>query len=270
MKITLGADPEFFLQKTSGKIPEYVSAHNLVPGSKKKPFPLKNGAVQVDGTAVEFNIDPAHTPEEFAGNIESVLTQIREMIPKEYKFIFSPSVEYPLNVFRKLPQRCLELGCDPDYNAYTAKENVPPKPIGTMRTGAGHIHIGWGNGLDVKDRSHMWDCCEVTKHLDNVLWAISEHWDKDYLRSKMYGRKGSFRPKSYGVEYRVLSNAWLNYPDLWPILFTLTQKIMNKLEEQGDTRALLWAKGTDYIFQELKRHYQIDLPQELKRGEAFS
>ncbi len=114
MNITIGTDPEFFLIR-NGKP---VSAHDLLPGSKDIPHELDNGAVQVDGTAVEFNINPAKTAKEFANNVAIVLSQVREMVPPEYSFFFGPTVQYPKVYFKKIPLFARSLGCSPDYNAY--------------------------------------------------------------------------------------------------------------------------------------------------------
>ena len=62
MQLLLGADPEAFVVLKDGGIP--VSAHGLLPGTKDKPFPVEKGAVQVDGMAAEFNIEPAATEDE--------------------------------------------------------------------------------------------------------------------------------------------------------------------------------------------------------------
>ena len=51
----VGADPEIFLGDADGGL---VSAYGLIKGDKEHPFPVTNGAVQVDGMAAEFNIDP--------------------------------------------------------------------------------------------------------------------------------------------------------------------------------------------------------------------
>jgi hypothetical protein len=225
MQFTIGCDPEFFLKEGDN----YVSAHDLVPGTKYDPFPLDGGAVQADGTAVEFNILPAGSSEEFSLNISRVLQQIRELVPARFSFYFRPSVEYDPAYFRRIPVAARQLGCDPDYNAnLSGKMNKITKRPGTLRTGAGHIHIGWGKDIEVYNPVHIKDCCEAVKYLDQTILPSESHWCDDRKRRTLYGAPGAFRPKNYGVEYRVLSNSWLRYPRLWPWLF---ESVTSSLEE---------------------------------------
>lgn len=228
--IKIGCDPEFFLY--SEKHDAFVSAHDLVPGTKEDPYRLEKGAVQADGTAVEFNIDPATTDKEFSDNILTVLTQIRDMIDPKLKFRFLPSVRYKPEYFAELPDVSKELGCTPDFNAYNeGKPNEKPDNKTTMRTGAGHIHIGFTEDKDPFDKSHLWDCCEVVKALDNVYGNIEPVFDTDKDRRRMYGAKGAFRPKHYGVEYRVPSNAWVKYPGLHKVMFSMSKTTIETLKE---------------------------------------
>ena len=85
-KILVGADPELFLAKNG----QFVSAHNLLPGTKYEPFPVKSGAIQVDGMAAEFNIDPVENEDSFLSSLETVLTQLKSMVP-DYDFCKPPS-----------------------------------------------------------------------------------------------------------------------------------------------------------------------------------
>lgn len=204
MQIKVGADPEIFVTK-NGK---FRSAHGLIPGTKKEPFKVDCGAVQVDGMALEFNIDPASSEEEFVRNITTVLERLREMVPG-YDLAIVPTARFNGNHFRVQPEEAKELGCEPDFNAYTGGENPRPDNRTTMRTAAGHIHIGFCEGADITDPVHIQRCMTLVKHLDAYLGLPSLYWDKDALRRSMYGKAGAFRPKSYGVEYRTLSNAWL-------------------------------------------------------------
>ncbi len=223
--VTVGADPEFFLKgKYRGT---NISAHGKVPGTKASPHKLKYGAVQLDGTAVEFNILPAKTSKEFCENIKGVIGEIRDMVPDKYRFNFSPSVHYaPLYFKDKIPEGSKELGCDPDFDAYSwGKPNERPDNTSAMRTGAGHLHIGWTNGKDITDRSHVVDGCVLAKQLDVVFRMVEHNWDTDTERRKMYGKFGAFRPKPYGMEYRSLSNAWVKYPKLWPWLFDICNDV---------------------------------------------
>jgi hypothetical protein len=204
MDITIGADPELFVTQ-EGKA---RSAWGLIPGTKDSPHVVKDGAVQVDGMALEFNIDPVQTADDFVAKINSVMGQMKEMVPG-YDFAILPSVRFNGNHFRAQPEEAKELGCTPDFNAYTLAENPRPDNKTTMRTASGHIHIGFCQDADVNSDEHMIRCATLVKQLDMYLGVPSLLYDNDTTRRSMYGKAGAFRPKPYGVEYRVLSNAWL-------------------------------------------------------------
>jgi hypothetical protein len=204
MKVKIGADPELFVTQ-EGK---FRSAHGLIPGTKEKPFPVNDGAVQVDGLALEYNINPAESEDDFVRFNQSVLGQLKDMVPG-YDFAIVPSARFNGNHFRAQPEEAKELGCTPDFNAYTLKENPKPDNTTTMRTASGHLHLGFCEGADPGDQDHMIRCATLVKQLDCYLGLPSLLFDDDTLRRKMYGAAGAFRPKPYGVEYRVLSNAWL-------------------------------------------------------------
>lgn len=251
--LMLGADPEFFLRnKETGKI---VSAHNIAEGSKEEPFPLTFGAMQRDGMAVEFNINPACTAAQFTNNIKQTIDDIRKHIPENYEFVFAPSVHFDKDHFESVPEFYRELGCNPDFDAY--KDGAPnprPQDVGYMRTGAGHIHFGWYDNVDPTDPEHIEDCCFLTKNLDDAFSLVEKWWDKDEDRRKMYGKPGAFRPKSYGMEYRSLSNAWVGKPELWNFIDAYCRSVFwlsashrsFKTEWQNATRSWVNRDRYDY------------------------
>lgn len=205
MKILVGADPEIFMFQ-GGKP---ISAHGAIQGTKHDPFKVKDGAVQVDGMALEFNIDPASTEEEFVHNVQSVLETLRSMVPG-FELVATPVAEFGFDYIKAQPNEALMLGCDPDFDAWKDGA-VNPRPDGNnpFRTGAGHVHIGWTNGADILDPGHINSGITLTKQLDGYLALPSLFYDDGTKRRTMYGAAGAFRTKPYGVEYRVLSNAWL-------------------------------------------------------------
>jgi hypothetical protein len=98
-----------------------------------------------------------------------------------------------------------------------------------MRTASGHIHIGWTKDEDPNDPVHFADCCALVKQLDYFLGLHSILWDRDNRRRSMYGKAGAFRPKPYGVEYRVMSNVWLTNEELMRWVFDQTHKAVDTL-----------------------------------------
>jgi len=208
-KFTVGCDPEVFIVDETGRP---VSAEGLIPGTKEEPYRVPFGAIQVDGMAAEFNIDPVNTFDDFRHHIRSVLQTMKDMLPTGYAFLIKPSVVFDEEVWKKTPLKAKELGCMPDFNAWTASINPPPRnyDMPTLRTAAGHIHIGWTKDADLSDVNHIVNCNDLVKQLDWYLGGWSVPHDQDgAIRRSLYGKAGACRYKDYGVEYRVLSNFWL-------------------------------------------------------------
>lgn len=231
MSVKIGCDPEFFLLDT--KTNKHVSAHGMIPGTKAEPHPVDGGAVQVDGMALEFNIDAASSWEEFNGNISKVLKQLRDMVDPRYEFSFVPVAHFGTEYIEAQPAEAKELGCDPDYNAYTGTIN--PKPDGSLgiRTASGHIHIGWTEGQDISHPDHIEACQMMTKKLDLWTGLTARLWDTDRIRQTMYGQFGTYRPKHYGVEYRTLSNSWLLDDDRRRLIYDTSVAAFNNLMAAG-------------------------------------
>lgn len=204
---TFGCDPELFVFNKEGKPVPAI----MIPGSKAEPHVVPCGAVQRDGFAAEFNIDAVTNFEDWDRNIATVLVHLQKFLPEDHTLRAVSAVNFPDHIFADAPEEVKELGCSPDYNAWTGEVNPPPNDPEnpTMRCAAGHIHFGWGEGLDIGDLQHLTNCRDLVKQMDWFLGAWSVLKDKDPTRRRLYGKAGAMRPKSYGVEYRVLSNFWV-------------------------------------------------------------
>ncbi len=199
MNKLIGSDIEYAVLSRDKR--EFIPAGLLpINGRKGHPEPLTFGGVEIDCCAVEITPAPASTKEEFSTNILSLLGEVKEKYP-EYEFWTKPSL-----IFR--PQQIQgvryaeEMGCMPDFNAWTGNTN--PKPNADLSPGlrsfGGHVHIEGGTVPTVI-------ACDVLLG----LWSLIH--DKDVRRRGLYGKAGAFRNKSYGVEYRVLSNFWTDDKD---------------------------------------------------------
>ena len=233
MNILVGADPELFLFNEDG---DPISAHDIVPGTKKHPYPVECGAVQVDGTAVEFNIDPASSEDEFVNNINTVMGVLSSRVPFEMRPI--PTVEFPVDYFdNKIPGVAKMLGCDPDFNAWSLTRNDSPgDPSNPMRTAGGHIHIGYTKNQSITNMDNILKAAAIARSMDKHVGIPSLLWDKDTKRRAMYGCAGAFRVKPYGMEYRVLSNAWLGSEELMRKVYQLSVKAAKEVLEDSSFR----------------------------------
>lgn len=226
--LKIGADPEFFLMQ--GGKPR--SAHNMIPGTKNNPFPVPCGAVQVDGMALEFNIDPVEHEEDFVHNINTVLQSLRSMVPGEYEFAFDAAVRFDPDHMDEQPAEAKELGCEPDYCGWTDKVNPAPDAGVNLRTASGHVHLGWTEVENPLDPDHFYTCCDLAKQLDYALAVPMMLIEPANERRKLYGKAGCFRPKKYGMEYRTLSNYWLRSPDLMRAVFLNTRRAFEMFDKE--------------------------------------
>lgn len=224
---TLGADPEVFVRKNGKAI---AVCETGLPGSKSAPHKTDHGAVQQDGFAAEFNINPtqANDFEGFNLNIVRTIADLRALMPGANLSI-EPVQEFDPEYMAAQPDETKELGCDPDFSAYTMAANPRPDGDRPFRTGAGHIHIGWGADIPVDNEEHLEICSGFIKMLDATVGLYMTFIDRDPRRRELYGKAGAFRPKPYGVEYRTPSNVWIRNKTRRQVMHSLINVAINKM-----------------------------------------
>ena len=207
----IGADPELFVAGRDGRP---MSVHDIIPGSKKAPHKVASGAIQPDGLAAEFNIDPVPVSDfaAFDTSILAVIGEVKQRLPEGATILRGASTMFDKDYYDSLPDEVKVLGCEPDYCAYSTDIFAPnPRPDGDsgLRSAAGHIHIGWGADIPADHPEHLEVCRKIVRQMDWYVGLAMTIIDPDTERRKLYGKAGAYRPKSYGVEYRTPSNAWL-------------------------------------------------------------
>lgn len=231
--ITIGADPEFFLENADGNL---ESAIDRIGGYKTAPRSLGRPGffVQEDNVAVEFNIPPASQVEEFVGSIQWAVKEIEnEVKTMGLRPVFMASVLFPSTELTD--PRARAFGCDPDYNAWRGGA-VNPKPHSDnvrLRSCGGHVHVGWPHGAPV-------DAIRLIQLMDLYLGVPSVLMDGDEDardRRQIYGKAGAYRNTTYGAEYRSLSNFWLKKPEYMKWVFNQTNRAVDKALEFGKPRS---------------------------------
>lgn len=225
--VTVGADIEVFLQNKQTK--EIISAEGFIKGTKSIPYNYdpsnKYFATSLDNVLAEFCIPPARNKVEFYNYIRKSLAYINNSIPKKYCTSAFPS--YSLDPKWLQSEHSQIFGCEPDFNAYTRTVNRKPYcEDKTLRSAGGHVHVGFA-APEFKYSPELYEGenavlfytgdnqrCDVIKTLDLFVGVPSVILEPDNKRKELYGKAGCFRPKSYGVEYRTVSNFYLQSKNL--------------------------------------------------------
>ncbi len=210
--VTLGSDPELFLEKNG----EIISSVGLIGGTKHEPRAITdNGhAVQEDNVAIEYNIPPCKTVDEWIKEHNFV---------KDYLDTFTAGLGCNLNFSASAElsdeqlnsEQAQQFGCEPDFNVWAQCVNTPPEIGGNLRVCGGHIAIGWDNPTEEVQE-------QMIKAMDMTVGLKSLFLDNDTRRKEMYGKAGCFRFTNFGVEYRVLSNFWIATDELLAWSFNTT------------------------------------------------
>lgn len=223
-KITIGADPEFFvIDKKAGSL---VPACRKFGGEKRAPMFLSpDGGFLEDGTTVEFNVTPSATLKETKKKIENL---ILVFLNKHDKYeIHKQSVAiFAKKELEEFPE-AMQIGCSPDLFAYGLRVAPSIEKFGPKRFAGGHIHLGidpWPEGLE-KD--------VVIKFMDLLLVCTVAHRFCNPQRYPFYGHPGLYRETAYGVEHRSPDNWWCN-PALEASIAEDTRKFIHDTIDQFD------------------------------------
>jgi len=209
--ITLGSDVEMAVVDENGNLKDITG---LIGGTKEKPIWFDNYNIQEDNVNVEYAINPCATLEQWINYHGEALNGVLNILPLHYDVRISASNVYPDS--QLVSESAKKFGCDQDFSAWNGLPLVkpPPERIGNFRTCGGHIHVG---AEDI-------DKHELVKWMDVLLGLPSLFMDNDSDRRKLYGQAGAYRPKSYGVEYRSLSNFWIKDEGSMTWAWTQTMK----------------------------------------------
>jgi hypothetical protein len=269
LSIKLGCDPELFMMDRGGIV---RSAIGRIGGSKYAPMPLvalgDGFAVQEDNVAMEFNIPPAANAKEFVDYIGKTIEHLTEGIKKQYDFDICPLSAARFGDEELDNPAAKVFGCDPDFNAWTGRRNPRPRAADkNLRSCGGHIHVGYLDDPQFKDEK--WHHPEVdramARAMDLFLGVPSVMMDNGDLRKQLYGKAGAYRQKSYGVEYRTLSNFWVLKPRLIQWAWENTERAVKAVVEQfpveEDKDLILEAINANEkdIAQHLCNKYKLDV-----------
>lgn len=233
--VTVGCDPELFILNKQNKL---VASCGLIGGTKQEPRFItdKGHMVQEDNVAVEFGIPPAHSKEAFISDVSYVMDYLKVYLEeKDLMLSCTASAMFPKDQLSD--PRALIFGCEPDFNAWTAKRNPRPKARNkSLRSCGGHVHVGFDNPN--KESVEL-----LMQTLDLFLGVPSVLYDEDTQRRELYGKAGSFRYKPYGGEYRTLSNWWVAKPEFTGYIYDQVQDAVAFLQagsriEADDIKAI--------------------------------
>ena len=214
----LGTDPEVFLQDNAGNP---VSAIGYINADKWNPMQIpdmpEGYTLQEDNVSLEYGVPPSASADEFVEHINAVMEKSKEYLPN-LTFSKLSCIVFPENQMQHPLAHVF--GCEPDFNAWTKEVNSKPEPPHPfMRSAGGHIHVE-----TTKDQ------LAVIRAMDLFLGVPSVLMDNGEMRKQLYGKAGAFRGKSYGVEYRTLSNFWIFKNELIRWVWDNTQRALDSVD----------------------------------------
>lgn len=188
-------------------------ADSIIPplwceGTKSEPVKIPNGPGywQRDGVALELNGVPTTGYHTFAKNAATQLS-IAMAQADGYRLHLMFCADSVLDDLVLDSPAARDIGCEPDWNAWTEKINPPQDymNLGNRRFAGGHLHFSWPGSWKASIREKF----QMVRTLDLLLGSLVIRGEEGTgLRRNYYGRSGACRIKPYGVEWRVPDNSW--------------------------------------------------------------
>lgn len=204
---TIGADPELFFYKNN----EFIPSSEVITGGKKNPVNLDIDGMSYlkDNLMAEFNIPPSNSVEEFKSNLkymkDFLLSKAQE-IGATIKIV--PTAKFSSKVIYG-NEDAAEFGCEPDLSIYMEESHDSQSlRYSNLRFAGGHIHIGYNKDESLGNEMNLVELLDILLAIPFVII------DKDFSRRTLYGKAGKYRVKKYGIEYRTLSNIWIENDEL--------------------------------------------------------
>lgn len=244
-----GADPEIFVVR--GVKPSLLPAYKFLPTQKeakgvRRRMPQNNydypntdqqSYAYRDGFAAEYFVYPvachSYVVDYVRDGLMRVLKAAKEF-DKTARLTIKNTFTIPTITMNAAKDEDIAFGCKPSINAYGDEPQAPDDPRKfKLRFTGGHVHLGCAN-LDKAKAEEMVKAMDIMAAIPAV--AMFEHLDSP-VRRQYYGRAGEYRMPKHGLEYRVLSNAWLCAPAITHLLFNLV-RVGGKIGYAGRTKEL--------------------------------
>jgi hypothetical protein len=236
--ITLGTDPEGFIVDQMGKV---CGSEHFIPEDGLKviyPSPYDSscnengGSIVRDGIQFELHPRPTHCRQVLGREIANALIKLKSLLGEKHSISFATTVDVDKTELENLSPSSRRLGCSPSLNVYGATPlGVDPETY-PVRSAGGHIHFGLRE-LPTLDK------LRIVPLLDILVGNTSILFDQDLRaaeRRKVYGRAGEYRLPSHGLEYRTLSNFWLQSYELMSLFFGLARAAVTIESDSGDNK----------------------------------
>jgi len=251
--VTLGCDPEFFFSGSKGQttgaekvLPEngitYTPGTAHYDGSYTSRGDVKASKIVIDGVQAELNPRPNTCRANLGNEISACFRDLHKALQAQGKGIgvnFMPLVKISQKELDSLSEKSKTFGCAPSTNLYSAAESkitVNPKKY-LKRSAGGHIHLGNNSSSQVKKTLENVE--EIVYMLDIIVGNTCVLLDRNpnnVERRKVYGRAGEYRSKEYGLEYRTLSNFWLQSYQLMSLVTGLARMAVHIVSQSGKDR----------------------------------
>ena len=248
--LNMGCDPEFFFTR-GGKV---IGSEKVLPEDGLKSADYWGGKFIRDGVQAELNPTPSTCRAAVGNAIRACFKDLHTKILKDKADIsadFSQCIEVSKEEMDSLSEKSKIFGCAPSTNIYNegkCKTSViavdPKKYFG--RSAGGHIHLGTYNWYGYNDDKTAKDALKgadiMVPVLDIVVGntcVLIDRAESNKERRKVYGKAGEFRLKTYGIEYRTLSNFWLRSHQLTSFVFGLSRLAYHLVTQS--------APGNDYV-----------------------